>query len=177
MNALRSILWSQFGAAIDTLENAIRACPESLWDDGSEPPDLFWYGAYHALFYLDCYASEVEEGFAPPPPFDLSEYDPSGALPPRTYTKAELLDYLAFGRRKTKARVESLVEADLTRRSPFQRRNFSVVELMIYVIRHVQHHAAQSNYLLRKKAALGSPWVSRAVDAPAPLLEPAPARP
>ncbi len=28
---LRTILWHQFGASIDMLENAIQACPENIW--------------------------------------------------------------------------------------------------------------------------------------------------
>ncbi len=28
---LRTALWQQFGAAIDMLENALVACPETLW--------------------------------------------------------------------------------------------------------------------------------------------------
>src|SRR5262245_37450173 len=94
--AWKFVLWRQFGAAIDTLENTIRACPDALWDDGSEPPQLFWASAHHVTFYLDHYASASEQGFAPPAPFDLSEFDPSGALPPRTYTKDESLGYVDF---------------------------------------------------------------------------------
>jgi hypothetical protein len=173
MDAWRALLWRQYGATLDVLENAIVACPEALWDDGSEPPGLFWYGAYHPIFYVDCYLSEKEEGFAPPPPFDLSEYDPSGRLPPRTYTKRELLDYLGHCRRKLRARIEGLTEADLTRGCPFARRDLSVVELLVYTLRHVQHHAAQLNMLLRQKGGLGSPWVSVAKE---PWASPAPAR-
>jgi hypothetical protein len=50
-------LWQQFGAAIDMLENAIRACPGEVWSNPSKRPDWvsddvvgFWYVAYHALF-------------------------------------------------------------------------------------------------------------------------------
>jgi hypothetical protein len=160
MGAVRSLLWRQMGAAIDTLGNAVEACPDALWDDGSEPPNLYWYGAYHCLFYLDHYASASEEGFRPPEPFTLSEFDPSGAMPERTYTKAELLGYLAFGRRKMRERIDALTEEDLTRRSGFVRRDLSAVELLLYTMRHVQHHAAQLNLLLRRKAGLGSRWVS-----------------
>jgi hypothetical protein len=28
---VRTVLWQQFGAAIDMLENALLACPASLW--------------------------------------------------------------------------------------------------------------------------------------------------
>lgn len=27
----RTILWQQFGAAVDMLDNALRACPDELW--------------------------------------------------------------------------------------------------------------------------------------------------
>ena len=78
----RTIIWQQFGAAIDMLDNALRACPDELWrgrlwDNPSEPPGYaeFWYLAYHALFWLDLYLSGAVEGFAPPAPFTLDELD------------------------------------------------------------------------------------------------------
>jgi hypothetical protein len=160
LGALRMILRRQVGAAIETIERAIVACPDSLWDDGSKPPELFWYGAYHPLFYLDCYLSETEVGFAPPPPFGLTEFDPSGALPERTYTKAELLAYAEHDRKKARERLSALTEADLTRRCGFAMREMSVVELHLYDLRHVQHHAAQLNLLLRQKTGSAPTWVS-----------------
>ena len=82
----RAILWQQFGAAIDMLENAIHACPDALWGDRARQPQ-FWYVAYHTLFFLDLYLSDSLEGFAPPAPFTLSEIDPAGVLPDRVYSK------------------------------------------------------------------------------------------
>jgi hypothetical protein len=160
------ILWRQLGAAIDTLENAVRACPDALWDDGSQPPEAIWYGAYHCAFYLDHYLSDREEGFAPPPPFGLTEFDPSGLLPERTWTKDEILDYLAHSRRKAAARFAAIVPEDATRRCAWARRDLSAAELLLYTMRHVQHHAAQINLLLRQKSGLGLPWVSAAKDVP-----------
>jgi hypothetical protein len=49
--ALKTSIWQQFGASIDMLENAIAACPESLWGDRSQNPE-FWYVAFHTLFFL-----------------------------------------------------------------------------------------------------------------------------
>ena len=98
-------LWWQFGAAIDMLENALVACPDSLWrqpvwQDLSDPSQgvEFWYVPYHALFWLDLYLAATLEGFAPPAPFTMAELDPAGALPERPYTKDELLAYLAYAR-------------------------------------------------------------------------------
>jgi hypothetical protein len=93
----KTIIWQQFGAAIDMLENAMRACPDQLWSDPSTRPAWvsrnvvgFWYVAYHTLFFLDFYLSESAEGFTPPAPFTLDELNPAGLLPQRPYTKAEL---------------------------------------------------------------------------------------
>ncbi len=93
----KDILWRQFGAAIDMLDNALVACPEELWGARiwSEPSksagySQFWYVAYHALFWLDLYLTGSEEGFMPPDPYTLIEMDPAGLLPEREYTKGEL---------------------------------------------------------------------------------------
>src|SRR5688500_13026849 len=96
----KAIVWSQFGASIDTLHDMLRACPdelwrERLWDTASTRPEYaeFWYRVYHALFWLDLYLTGAEEGFVPPAPFELIEMEEDD-LPERVYTKDELLDYL-----------------------------------------------------------------------------------
>jgi hypothetical protein len=162
LDAWAQVIWRQFGAALDMLENAIVACPDSLWDDGSKPPELFWYSAYHCLFYVDHYLSEREEGYAPPPPFGLSEFDASGAMPERTYSKAELLAFLAHGRAKGRDRLARLTPEDATRRCAWKHRELTVAELHLYNLRHVQHHAAQLNLLLRQRLGVAMPWVSKA---------------
>jgi len=96
-----AILWGQFGAAIDMLENAMIACPDELWAG----PSSFWHVAYHSLFFLDLQLSGSVEGFAPPAPFDLSELDPDGRLPDRPYTKDELGNYLKHCRRKCRETI------------------------------------------------------------------------
>jgi hypothetical protein len=97
----KSIVWRQYGAAIDMLENAITACPDDLWGDRSRQPE-FWYVAYHTLFFLDLYSHGTTDGFAPPEPFNLDEMDPAGVLPPRVYSKDELLAYLRRPARRSR---------------------------------------------------------------------------
>jgi hypothetical protein len=89
----QTIIWSQFGAASDMLEDTVHACPDELWSDRSQQTE-FWYVVYHTLFWLDLYLSGSVEGFAPPAPFTLDELDPAGLLPKRPYTKDELQPYL-----------------------------------------------------------------------------------
>jgi len=157
-------LWQQFGAAIDMLENAIRACPEALWGDRTRHPE-YWYLAYHTLFWLDFYLSETPQGFAPPAPFTMDETDPAGLLPERVCEKELLLGYLEHGRTRCRATIAALTDERASRRSGFERLGLTVGELHLYNMRHVQHHAAQLNLILRQTIDAAPKWVRRtAVD-------------
>jgi DinB superfamily len=154
---LKEAVWHQLGAAIDTLENTVRACPEDLWSDRSRDPE-YWYLVFHTLFFLDFYLADSPEGFAPPPPFTLDELDPAGILPERVYTQDELLTYLEFGREKARAVIDTLT--DEKAREP--RREGSFLEQILYTTRHVQHHAAQLNLILRRETGSATRWVKKA---------------
>ena len=160
LHSLKSIIWSQLGASIDTLENAINECPNDLWGDKAGFGE-FWYMVYHTLFFLDYYMSAKEEGFEPLAPYTLSELDPAGVFPDRIYDKGEMLTYLNFGRNKAKARIKGLSEITAFVRCNFGGPAVNVAELMIYEMRHVQHHAAQLNLLMRQKVDFASKWISK----------------
>jgi len=157
-SAWKAIVWQQFGAAIDMLENAIHACPDDLWSDRSQRPDL----VYHTLFWLDLYLSGPVEGFAPPAPFNLDELDPAGLLPERPYTKKELQTYLEHGRKKCRSAIDTLTDAKDRERYRFGWGEASYSELLLYNMRHVQHHAAQLNLILRQKIDSAPDWVAQA---------------
>lgn len=158
MNAeLNTILWNQFGASIDMLENALKTCPDELWNTETN----FWYIGYHTLFYLDYYLSDDPNNFMPPAPFTLSEMDPAGIMPERVYSKSELLTYLAFGRKKCYEVISGLTEDRLATRFINEYRNYPILEMLLYNMRHVQHHTAQLNLLLRQGGAEPPRWVSR----------------
>ncbi len=158
----RSALEHQFVAALDMLENAVDACPAAVWDDAATPvPQRFWYLAYHTLFWLDFYLAEREQGFAPPAPYTLGELDPAGVYPERAYAKPELLAYLAHGRDKLRRALGSLSEARAAERCGVAKRDMSVFELHLYNMRHVQHHAAQLNLVLRQRTDSAPRWVGQ----------------
>lgn len=153
----KAIIWQQFGGAIDSLDDMIRACPDELWhirlwEKPAERPEFaqFWYRVYHALFWLDLYLTGAEEGFAPPPPFALIEMAEDD-LPERPYTKAELQGYLAYGRRKCQATIEALTDETAQRRCRFAWGDVSFAELLLYNMRHVQEIAAQLSLALGQK--------------------------
>jgi uncharacterized damage-inducible protein DinB len=145
------------------LENAVRACPEGLWGDRARRPE-FWHVVYHTLFYLDLYLDGSAEGFAPPGPFTLDELDPAGRRPERVYTKGELLGYLGHCRAKCRATVRALTDEAARVRCAFGWVEMEFAELLLYNMRHVQHHAAQLNLLLRQAADDAPRWVAAAKD-------------
>ncbi|HOZ87003.1 MAG TPA: DinB family protein [Bacteroidia bacterium] len=155
--SFKETLWKQFGAAIDMLENAVKACPDAQWD----ATDKFWHKAFHTVFFLDYYLDTEPGQFRPPHPFGLSEFDPAGRMPERTYTKKEILEYVAFCRKKCHDLIAELNEERLAARWINSWRNYSRFEILIYNMRHVQHHAAQLNLLLRQQTNASPEWVSQ----------------
>ena len=159
----KSALQYQFVATLDMLENAMRACPEQVWEDAGVPiQHRFWYLAYHTLFWTDVYLGENEESFTPQAPFDRGELEPAGVYPERTYGKPELLGYLAHVRDKLAQSLAVLDEPRAAQPCGFRSGTMSVFELQLYSMRHVQHHAAQLNLLLRQRTDSAPPkWVGR----------------
>ncbi len=153
----QDMVWRQFKVAIDGLEEALRACPDELWEARLWPdqPDqwvakgfsTFWYLGYHTLFWLDLYLTGAEEGFAPPPPFDLVEMQAGESLP-RTYSRAELLGYLELCRRRCQETIAGLTAKEAARLCSFAWGEVPFAELLLYTMRHVQEHAAQLHLFL-----------------------------
>jgi hypothetical protein len=157
-STLKEAIWNQFGAGMDMLENAIIACPDKLWDTERK----FWYNAFHCLFYLDYYLTPDPKNFSPPAPFTESEFEDK--LPGRVYSKEELLFYLQSNREKCRKLISGLTEESAKRRwrNLSGSMDYSVLEILLYNMRHVQHHAAQLNLLLRQGINHAPAWVRHA---------------
>jgi hypothetical protein len=160
INNVKQSLWQQFGASIDMLENAINLCPNEHWATDTK----FWYQAFHCLFFLDYYLTLEPKNFSPPSPFTLSEFNPDGEMPERVYSKDELLEYVRFCREKCRKVIANLDEAGFNARwiNESGTMNYSVLEILLDNMRHVQHHAAQLNLILRQTIDDAPDWVSRA---------------
>lgn len=151
---------SQFGAALDMVENAIEACPDTLWEsDVSRPGQQFWYLAFHTLFWTDRYLSGDSADFQPPPPYTREEEDPNGDYPQRAYSKEELHAYLEHCRRKLEGTLNRLDDRAVRELHRFRWGVASFAELLVYNLRHVQHGAGQLNLLLRQEVDSAPIWV------------------
>ena len=171
----KNALWQQFGAVIDMLENALVACPDTLWQrplwikSGGPEDGTFWKITYHTLFWLDLYLTGSLEGFAPPMPFTLDELDPAGVLPGRPYTKDELHAYLVDLREKCQTTITGLSDEKAHHQVDFpwtKGKPVSFLELLLYTMRHVQEHAAQLSLFLGQHSIPDEAldWVTRAKD-------------
>ena len=158
-HSLKKSIWNQFGASIDMIENAIKACPDKLWNDRSQNPE-YWYMVYYTLFWLDLYLSGSVEGFAPPSPFTLDELDPAGVLPEKPYSKQALRSYLEHCRDKCLTTILALDIENAGRPCRFRWGEVRFTELLFYNMRHVQHHAAQLILILRQKIDMAPEWVA-----------------
>jgi len=159
----KHMVWSQFGAAIDALENAMRLCPDRLWSGRSKWYDI-WYISFHTLFWLDYYLEDSAEDYKPIPPYTLSELDPAGIVPDPPYTKEQLLAYLEHGRDKCKAYIERMTDEQADSPCGRDRLDLTRGELLLYSLRHVQHHAAQLNLLLRQIIDDAPGWTFKSKD-------------
>ena len=170
ITAVKQALWSQFGASIDMLKNAVVMWPEERW----EADNKFFYMAYHVLVFLDYYLTiPAPKDFVSPLSFTLAEPGVKidgmidDVMPDRIYTKKELLEYLDASRTKCRGVIDGLTEQKLSERwieyeDGKVNKNLSVLELLLYNMRHVQHHAAQLNTMLRNKIDAAPRWVRAA---------------
>ncbi|QHT65563.1 DinB family protein [Rhodocytophaga rosea] len=165
---LKESVWKQFGASIDMLKNAIILWPDEYWYTDKK----FFYNAYHCLVFLDYYLTHPPSNFSSPLPFTIATSDLiadeaiGDVIPDRIYSKKELLDYLHYSREKCQRLIAGLTEEKSTERwiEEGGDMNYSVLEILFYNMRHVQHHTAQLNLLLREAIHKTPGWVERAED-------------
>jgi hypothetical protein len=159
---LRKSVWQQYGAAIDTLDDALMLCPDSLWtgilwhDADDARYGQVWYIAYHALSWTDLFLGGTMEGFAPPPPFIR------GKLPEQPYPKEAVRGYLQHCRQKSQAIFAALTDDQAWQVCKFAWMEPTYLELQLYSLRHLQEHAAQLNMFLGQQGVTGQDWVPKA---------------
>jgi hypothetical protein len=159
---LKTSLWQQFGAALDTLDDAITLCPDHLWTTQvwKDPEDAcygqYWWIASHAVMWTDLFFGGTMEGFLPPSPFIR------GGLPDQPYTKADVRGYLLHCRQKAHDLFMELTDEQANKVCVFKWMEPTYFELQLYSMRHIQEHAAQLNLVLGGHEVEGLDWVPSA---------------
>lgn len=162
--ALKHSLWLQYGAALDTLEDALNLCPDGLWtgtlwqDADDARYGQVWFIAYHTLFWSDLFMHGAMDSFMPPSPFQRR------GLPASPYTKAMIYSYLKQVRAKAQAIIEGLTDEQAYTVSQYEWIQAPYLEMQLYAMRHIQEHAAQLNLFLGQNGVTGQDWVAQARD-------------
>jgi hypothetical protein len=170
INKIKESVWRQFGASIDMLENVIVMSPEDFMHENKH----FFYIIFHNLIFLDYYMTLPPEDFKSKLPFTIKDANeiPKEAIddliPDSYYDKSELLEYLRQSRTKCFKMIHDLTEHKLnvrfTEDLDTDAMDYPILEILLYNMRHVQHHTGQLNLLLRQNLHHSPKWVFRAKD-------------
>jgi hypothetical protein len=169
-------LWRNFGAAIDMLKNAVAMYPAERWQQRNK----FFYLAYHTTIFLDYYLTQPVSDFRPVLPYTIVQEDhlPTEAvddvMPHRLYSQNEMLAALDLIREKCKMLITESSEEQLLGQWIKEEEihlhdlcppivvDYSVLDILFYNFRHVQHHVAQLNFILRQEINMAPDWVALA---------------
>ncbi len=168
--SLKTALWNQMGASIDMLIHTLSYSPTDYWQTDSR----FYYMAFHSCLFLDYYSTFPPSHFAPPLSFAPTEaaQRPVGAIddliPDRLYSRQELLNYLFHSREKCESLIQGLTAEKLldrfTEGDEEGDMDYPILEILLYNLRHTQHHVAQLNLMIRQDFDQHMPWSFRAGD-------------
>ena len=149
---LRSVLKSQYHAALAMLRESIERCPPDEWSNTNHK-NAFWQVAYHTLFFAHLYLQRDEAAFQR---WGQHRGRDDG-IEGEPYSQSQVLEYWLFCDSSVDAAVDAL---DLDRaESGFSWYRMSKLEHQFVNIRHIQHHAAQLADRLRSAADIGIKWV------------------
>lgn len=172
----REALWRNYAASLDMVANAIALYPEDAWLAEGK----FYFMAFHTAIFADYYLSHPVHHFAPRIMYSLCETDqiPEAALddvlPKTLVSQQEILDYLKHIRRKAKKLISETSiteftqnwitrdEAEMHGLCPGLVVDYSLLEILFYNLRHIQHHSGQLNLLLRHETGQGVDWIAMA---------------
>ena len=164
LDTLKTLIVSQFEAALCTLNVCIDRCPEDAWNEpvGNRP---FCQVGFHTLFFADYYLGQNADALRGQPfhrahqAFFRDYEELEDREPVLLYDRPTIRAYVAHCRRKVAEVIAAETAESLRGRADFARRTFSRAELHVYNLRHIQHHAAQMSLRLRINRAAEIPWI------------------
>jgi hypothetical protein len=164
----KEVVKSQYYASLEMFKEVIVKCPPHLWNDQGHK-NKFWHISYHVLYCTHMYLQESDKQcvrwnkhrdnyqFLGPNPI-LPHIKPIIGEP---YSKEEILEYFDLCRKQVEEKVSLL---DLDAESGFYWLPIKKLELQLYNIRHIQHHAGALIDRLRTSENIGIDWVVKKPD-------------
>jgi hypothetical protein len=158
----------QVGASLKMLENAILKADDKTWTARINNMP-FWQICYHVLWYTDFYFHADQETFKPQS-FDVQglkdiQYKPDSLhveMLKHPLSKSDMLLYHNYVKQKSFEFIQGINESYFTTPSPFEWHGFPMIDIVDYNLRHLQHHVAYLDIIIRREQNMGSPWVMHA---------------
>lgn len=161
---IKTALISQFGATIDMLKNLLEKSPDFYYNENKR----FFYMSFHTIIFLDYYSSLNPNNFNSKLKFtkvlsnEKPDFSIDDLIPNKQYSKIEMIDYINTLKIKILKIINKLNENNIDSRFVEGNENedlsFSILEILLYNLRHTQHHVAQLNLMLRQDLDLHLDW-------------------
>ena len=165
---LQEALKEQYHAGIAMLRDCVEKCPDDLWLSGTYPR-TFWRIAFHAIYFTQLYLGQTDDAFEPWPgrpqggaelwetPRSVEPYELSEEFVP--YTKAQLLDYIAYVDSLLDPTVDALDLEALETGIPWYK-NMTKLSHELLNLRHLQGHVGQLSELLMIRG-IDTNWIGK----------------
>ncbi|MGB5242691.1 MAG: DinB family protein [Lutimonas sp.] len=170
IKSMKEIVWNQFGAGIDMFINVIASCTDNYFEQNPR----FHFIAFHGAIFLDYYLTVPPNKFSPKLSFNQKEPRdrPKEAIddliPDKVYNRNELLEYVKQSREKCRQLIFSLTDEKLKERFKEGDKpddmDYPILEILLYNLRHTQHHTAQLNMMIRQDLDKHMEWSFRVGD-------------
>ena len=160
---MKKIIENQMLAALVTLKQCFENCSDVEWEKTHNDAP-FSQAMFHTLFFIDYYLSPDKIEFKLQKfhndnkslfrDYEELEYRKAEQV----YSKDEIKKYMDFCYNKIKQYFGNIENSNLAEESAFKK--MTVCELLIDLIRHIQHHAAQLGLRIQQVTGKELIWIS-----------------
>lgn len=157
MDEIISELESQYLAALEMFRLSIENCPDEMWNRvfGDESP--YWKEAYHCIFWFYNWLGDSAKQWHPVP-FG-KDIDPRlFNKPDLTCTRDEIMGYSNTVEDLIRSVFSKLTLEELRKTESGGRRKRTVINKMLYGLRHAQHHTGKLTGYLFSHGIDYDPW-------------------
>ncbi|TDO23280.1 DinB family protein [Pedobacter duraquae] len=159
---MKKELASQYRAVLKMLFDVIERCPDELWGNTSYE-NSFRRIAYHTLHFTALYLAE-SEGYFRPWHLHVPSYHSLGfqlPLPEHEFPGYTKQDLAAYNLKISEAVQQRIDKLDLSGPSGFEWLPMNKLELVLYSLRHIQHHTGQLVERLRQNGIKSIAWIDK----------------
>jgi hypothetical protein len=161
--------FNQYQATFDTFRQCIELGGTNNWNLIIGSYEL-GRCVFHALFFGDLYLNQGEDAFRGQA-FHAEHAEifegyaelEFGKEPGPAPNRDETILYLNYLCELAEKVIGAETEETLSKRAPYPWTEFSMAEMHLYNLRHLQHHAAQIGLRLRAECGIDVPWVKSRV--------------